>query len=119
MAAEIERGIKRLGEHRYEVQRRTIESVLANMGPLSRSARPVPEMRDGKMAGFRLFAVHSDGPVAMIGLMHGDVISAINGLEITNPDKVIEAFGKLRSASHLSLQLERRGQRITNDYVIR
>jgi hypothetical protein len=28
-------------------------------------------------------------------------------------------FGKLRSASHLSLELQRANQHITNDYVIR
>jgi hypothetical protein len=31
---------------------------------------------------------------------------------------VVEAFGKLRSASHLSLRIERDGQRFANDYDI-
>jgi general secretion pathway protein C len=79
----------------------------------------MPEIKDGRMTGFRLFAVHPNGPVAMIGMRAGDVITSINGLELATPEKVVEAFGKLRSASHLALRFERDGQKLTNDYIIR
>ena len=39
-----------------------------NMGALARAARIVPEMRDGKAAGFRLFSIRPEGPFAKIGL---------------------------------------------------
>jgi general secretion pathway protein C len=116
---ELDKGIKKTGEHSYEVQRATVDSLLGNMSMLSRSARIVPEIRDGRAAGFRLFSVRPDGPFAKIGLQNGDVISAINGLEMTSPDKALEVYTKLKSASHLSVGLERNGQKITKDYSIR
>jgi general secretion pathway protein C len=116
---ELDRGIKKTGEHTYDIQRATLESVLGNMSLLSRSARIVPEIRDGKAAGFRLYSVRPDGPFAKIGMQNGDVLSAINGLEITSPEKALEVYAKLKSASHLSLGLERNGARITKDYSIR
>jgi general secretion pathway protein C len=119
LSQELDRGIKKTGEHTYEIQRGTLESVLGNMSLLSRSARIVPEIRDGKAAGFRLYSVRPDGPFAKIGMQNGDVISSINGLEITSPEKALEVYAKLKSASHLSLGLERNGQRITKDYSIR
>ena len=118
-AAEMQKGIKKLGEHNYELRRNTLESVLGNMALLSRSARIVPEMKDGKAAGFRLFAVRPDGPFALIGMQNGDIISAINGLEITSPEKALEVYSKLKSASHLSLGMERNGSKITKEYKIR
>jgi general secretion pathway protein C len=118
-AADLAKGIKKLGEHNYELQRGTLESVLGNMNLLSRSARIVPEMKDGKAAGFRLFAVRPDGPFAMIGMQNGDIISSINGLEITSPEKALEVYAKLKSASHLSLGMERNSQKITKEYNIR
>jgi general secretion pathway protein C len=118
-AAELAKGIKKLGEHNYELQRSTLESVLGNMALLSRSARIVPEMKDGKAAGFRLFAVRPDGPFAMIGMQNGDIISSINGLEITSPEKALEVYAKLKSASHLSLGMERNSQKVTKEYNIR
>jgi len=117
--AEMEKGIKKLSEHAYEVQRGTVDSLLGNMAVLSRAARIVPEVRDGKASGFRLFSVKSDGPFAKIGLQNGDVIYAINGLEMTSPDKALEIYTKLKSANHLAVALERNGQKITKDYNIR
>jgi general secretion pathway protein C len=119
LTAELQRGIKKTGENNYEVQRGTVDSLLGNMSALSRAARIVPEIKDGRAAGFRLFSVRPDGPFAMIGLQNGDVISAINGLEMTSPDKALEVYTKLKTASHLSVGLERNGQKITKDYNIR
>ena len=118
-AVDLAKGIKKLSEHNYELQRGTLESVLGNMALLSRSARIVPEMKDGKAAGFRLFAVRPDGPFAMIGMQNGDIISSINGLEITSPEKALEVYAKLKSASHLSLGMERNSQKVTKEYNIR
>lgn len=118
-AQEMDRGIRRVSEHQYEIQRSTLESVLGNMNLLSRSARIVPDVRDGRAAGFRLYSVRPDGPFAKIGMQNGDVISAINGLEITSPEKALEVYAKLKSASHLSVGLERNGQKVTKDYSIR
>src|SRR6185369_1865206 len=119
MMQELEKGIKKTGEHSYEVQRQTVDSLLGNMSLLSRSARIVPEIKDGRAAGFRLFSIRPEGPFAKIGLQNGDVISAINGLEMTSPDKALEVYTKLKSASHLSVGLERNGQKITKEYNIR
>ena len=119
LALDLAKGIKKINEHSYELQRNTLESVLGNMALLSRSARIVPEMKDGKAAGFRLFAVRPDGPFAMIGMQNGDIISSIHGLEITSPEKALEVYAKLKSASHLSLGMERNGQKVTKEYNIR
>jgi general secretion pathway protein C len=119
MMAELDKGIKKTGEHSFEVQRGTVDSLLGNMSMLSRSARIVPEIRDGRAAGFRLFSVRPDGPFAKIGLQNGDVISAINGLEMNSPDQALMVYTKLKTANHLSVALERSGQRITKEYSIR
>ncbi|HVU53339.1 MAG TPA: type II secretion system protein GspC [Polyangia bacterium] len=119
LAAELQKGIKKTGENNYEVQRGTVDSLLNNMSALSRAARIVPELKDGRAAGFRLFSVRPDGPFALIGLQNGDVISSINGLEMNSPDQALMVYTKLKSASHLSVGLERNGQKITKEYNIR
>jgi general secretion pathway protein C len=118
-SAELDRGIKKTGEHSYEVQRQTVDALLGNMSALARGARIVPETKDGKPAGFRLFSVKPDGPFAKIGLQNSDVISAINGIEMNSPDQALMVYTKLKSANHLSVAIERNGQKITKDYNIR
>ena len=92
LSAELDKGIKKIGEHNYEVQRSTLDSLLGNMGALAKGARIVPETKDGKSAGFRLFSIRPDGPFAKIGLLNGDVVSAINGLEMNSPDQALLAL---------------------------
>lgn len=115
----MEKGVKKVGENKYEVQHSTVDALLGNMGALARAARIVPEMRDGKSIGFRLLSIKPDGPFGKIGLQNGDIISAINGMEMNSPDKALEVYTKLRTANHLSVGLERNGQKITEDYNIR
>jgi general secretion pathway protein C len=115
----LDKGIKKTGPNSYEVQHATLDSLLGNMAVLSKAARIVPEMKDGKSAGFRLLAIKSDGPFGKIGLQNGDVISAINGMEMTSPDNALMVYTKLKTANHLSVGLERNGQKVTMDYNIR
>jgi general secretion pathway protein C len=119
LAAELDKGIKKLSEHKYEVQRTAVDALLGNMAALAKGARIVPEVKDGRPAGFRLFSIRPEGPFAKIGLQNGDVISSINGLEMTSPDKALEVYTKLKTANHLSVGLERNGQKISKDYNIR
>ena len=115
----LDEGIREIGPNKYEIQRQTLQQVLGNMNLLSRSARIVPEVRDGQPAGFRLYSVKPEGPFAKIGMQNGDVIFSINGLEMTSPEKALMLYTKLKSAAHLSVGLERNGKRTTKDYAIR
>jgi general secretion pathway protein C len=116
---ELERGIRKVGDRRYEVQRSTVESVMGNLSLLSRSARIVADVRGGKPHGLRLLAVRPNGPLAKIGLQNGDVLVSINGINMTSPAKGLEVYSKLKSASHVALGLERGGKQVSQEYTIR
>jgi len=118
-AQELDRGIRKLAEGRYEIKRVSLELALGNLGLLARSVRVMPDTRDGKPFGFVLFAIMADGPVAKLGLRNGDVLVSINGLDIATPDRVLDAYGKLKTAPHLVLGLIREKHEITQDYTIR
>jgi general secretion pathway protein C len=112
-------GIRQLGERRYEIQRRTLEAWTGDLPQLAKEVRVAPEMLDGKPAGLRLDGIRSSGPLAAIGLRSGDVIRAINGLELDSPERAIDAYLKLRAASHISIAADRAGRRIELDYDVR
>jgi hypothetical protein len=42
LSAELDKGIKKTGEHNYEVQRSTLDSLLGNMGALARARASFP-----------------------------------------------------------------------------
>jgi len=118
-AQDLDRGIRKLTERGYEIKRSTLDLALGNLGLLARSVRVMPEARDGKPLGFRLFAIAADGPIAKLGLRNNDVLVSINGLDLTTPDRVLDAYGKLKEAPHLILGLLRESDELTQDYTVR
>jgi len=112
-------GIRQLGDGRYEIQRRTLEAWTGNLPQVAGDVRAVPVILDGKPAGLRLDGIRPDGPLAAIGLRSGDVIRAINGLDLDSPERAIDAYVKLRAASHISIAADRAGRRIQLDYDVR
>jgi len=118
LAVELEAGIKRTGEHRYDVSRSTIESMLGKLDSARAPARLEPDLRDGQAVGVRLRDVRADGPFAKIGLRDGDVVSAVNGLATNVPQNALAIYASLRSDTHLSVVLERDGRPIPTEYDI-
>jgi len=70
---------------------------------LLKSARIVPEQRDGKTIGVRIFGSSPDTEAGKLGLQNGDRIEAINGEALERPEQLAQR------AEHLSLSLSRRG----------
>lgn len=101
------------------VERQLVEKLLSNTAALATAARFVPSIKDGKPNGFKLYAIRPNSIFGRIGLQNGDTIKGINGLDMSSPDKALEVYTKLRNASHLSVQVERRGESLTLDYSIR
>jgi hypothetical protein len=118
-AQELDRGIRKLVERRYEIKRNTLELALGNLRLLANSVRVIPDARDGKPFGFRLFAIVADGPVAKLGLRDDDVLVSINGLDIATAEHVLDAYNKLKTAPRLVLGLVRERHEITQEYTIR
>jgi general secretion pathway protein C len=101
------------------VDRALVERLLANTTMLASAARFVPSMKDGKPNGFKLYAIRPNSIFGKLQLQNGDTIRAINGSEMSTPDAALALYSKLRNASHLSVQVERRGETVTLDYAIR
>ena len=116
---EVSKGIRKVGEGKYEIQRSALNRVLANTTMLARSARIVPSVRNGKPNGFKLYAIRPGSLYSLLGMFNGDTINAINGHPITTPDKALEVYTKLRSASHVTISFTRRGTPVSHEYNIR
>ncbi len=117
--ADLAKGIRKLGDNKYEIDRDLINKLLANTGALATTARIVPSQKDGKPNGFRVYGIRPGGIWSAIGVENGDTIHAINGLEMTTPDKALEVYTKIKNAAHLSISLSRRNNPVTMDYSIR
>jgi general secretion pathway protein C len=85
---------------------------------LLQSVRVVPEQMNGKVVGLRLFGIRPASLLGTLGLKNGDRLESINGFDVTNPEKALEAYARLRTAPHLQLRLVRSGRPLEVDLNI-
>jgi general secretion pathway protein C len=107
--------VRKVGENQYVIRRQDLMKVTGNLNSLARQARIVPSKKDN---GFKVFSITKDSLYSKIGIQNGDVIKSINGIELSSPDKALEAYSRLQSASKLSLDIIRRGSNETMEYTI-
>jgi general secretion pathway protein C len=119
LMAQVDAGIKKVDDSNYEVDRNLVEQVLANPMAFAKGARVVPAIKNGKPNGFKLYAIRPNSAFAKLGLMNGDTVSAVNGMEITTAEKGLEIYQKVREQSNISIQVTRRGKPVTLNYTIR
>ncbi|MCE9577661.1 MAG: hypothetical protein K8W52_31210 [Deltaproteobacteria bacterium] len=119
MAAAVAAGVKKIDDSNYEISRDLVDKVLSNPMAVAKGARVVPSVKDGKANGFKLYAIRPSSVYAQIGLANGDTIHAINGFDLTSPDKALEVYTKVKEATALTVQVTRRGKEMTINYAIK
>jgi general secretion pathway protein C len=115
----LESGISRDGPNQFSLRRNTVDRILENQAELMRTTRVMPHTEGGRIVGLTMFGVRSNNLLGRIGLVNGDVLTRINGLEIASPDKALEAYARLRTADRLQVSVIRNGQPVNIDFNIR
>lgn len=108
-APEIAVNVQRLSETEFNLRRGAFDKLLANALDLGRHLRIVPETKDGRKLGVRLLGVRPGTWLSALGIQNGDRVESINGFECANPEKLLEAYARLRTTDELKVQLTRRG----------
>lgn len=115
---ELDQGI-RCQDNLCTIDRGLFDKLLADGNQLASGGRMVPATKDGVVSGIKIFGIRPGSVFARLGLQNGDLIKTINGLDISTPDKALDAYTRLRSSSALLLELERRGKNLTLNLQLR
>jgi general secretion pathway protein C len=115
----IAKGISKVSATEFNIDRGVVDKILENQADLMRQARIVPEQENGKVVGIRLFGVRPDTLLGVLGMENGDRLQTINGFDMASPEKALEAYARLRTADHLTVQVNRRGANTNLDYNIK
>jgi len=119
VSKDISDKIHKVSATEFNVERSVIDGILENQAELMKSARIVPEKEGDKVVGIRLFGVKPDSLLGTLGIENGDRLSAINGFEMSDPQKALEAYTKLRTADHLTVAVNRHGTPVNIDFNIK
>lgn len=114
LTAALDAGVRSIDATTFEVDRGLIERVIARPQSAARGARV--SLREG---GLRLSGVRPDSAHARLGLQSGDTIQSVNGVDLSSPDKMLEAVTQLRNETRISLSVTRKRQPVTLTYHVR
>jgi general secretion pathway protein C len=118
MDPELKKKIKKISETDFEIDRSAVDKILDNQADLMKSARIVPEQKDGKIVGVRMFGIRPETLLGQLGMTNGDRLETINGFDMGSPEKALEAYARLRTAGNLTVTVNRRGKPVVINYKI-
>jgi general secretion pathway protein C len=111
--------VRRIDDNNFVMDRREVEGVLQDFNKLLTQIRVVPHFADGKPDGFKVFNIRPGSLFASLGMVNGDIIKRVNGLDITGPEQALQMFQQLRDESQVTVDLERFRKNLTLNYEIR
>ena len=107
LLAAVKSQIQKVSDTEFNIDRSVVDKILENQAELMKSTRIVPDTKDGKVLGIRLFGIKTDSLLAALGLQTGDRLASINGFNMGSPEKALEAYARLRTASQLDIVVNR------------
>jgi len=115
---ELDEGIEKVSDTRFNIQRSLVDKALANQGSLMKAARVIPHDENGRVVGVKLYGIRRTSLLGRLGVRNGDMLRTINGFDMTSPDTALEAYSVLRSANKLTLAVKRQNKEMTIEYNI-
>lgn len=104
LEAEVKSKITKLGDNEFEVDKSGVELIIQHYAKLAGSLR-------GKATkdGMKLTGIKDSSILGELGMKNGDMLQTINGFDMSDPDKAVDAYAKLRRAGKLDLAYTRDG----------
>ncbi|MGB7292964.1 MAG: type II secretion system protein GspC [Thermodesulfobacteriota bacterium] len=107
-------GINQIDEGVYEIDRKMMDELLSNPNDILTKARVVPHDD-----GLRFFAIRPNSIFSKIGIRNGDTVHKINDVDLDNVENAFTLFEELRGQSRFSIDLTRRGKKLTYEYTVK
>jgi general secretion pathway protein C len=89
------------------------QEIANNPQRLMDVVRAMPVMDHGKLTGYRIYPAGNPGVFNQLGLKPGDVVTAVNGIPLTDPAQSMRVLSSLKTTEQVSVSLTRNGQQQT------
>jgi general secretion pathway protein C len=86
------------------------EIAQRNPAAITEIMRPQPVFANGQQRGYRVYPGRNRQQFARLGLMPGDLVTAINGAALDDPARGLEILQSMNSATDVTVTIERNGQ---------
>jgi general secretion pathway protein C len=81
-----------------------------NPSAITEIIRPQPVFANGQQRGYRVYPGRNRQQFSKLGLMPGDLVTAINGTPLDDPARGMEILQSMNTATQVTVTVERNGQ---------
>jgi general secretion pathway protein C len=92
------------------IGQRLQELAAQNPAAITEIIRPQPVFANGQQRGYRVYPGRNRQQFSRLGLMPGDLVTAINGTPLDDPARGMEILQSMNSATEVTVTVERNGQ---------
>jgi general secretion pathway protein C len=86
------------------------ELLSQNQTAVNDILRPQPVFAGGQLRGYRVYPGRSRGQFAKLGLQPGDLVTAVNGAALDDPNRALETLRGIGAGPAVTLTIDRNGQ---------
>lgn len=101
------------------LSREDVNRKLKDPNAIYKNARFGPHLVDGKIDGYKLYQVARDHVFYSLGARSGDVIRRVNGMPLSDTEKMLELWNSVKMAPKITVDLERQGKIISYEFIVR
>lgn len=100
----------------FSLDKQYVQTAMSDMNALLQSARIRPFIRNGKPQGFELSRIRKDSLFDRLHLHDGDILLGTEGMDITNPQQILNLSKELKNKDAVKLRLNRKGRDMLFEY---
>lgn len=86
------------------------QQIATNPEKLMDVVRAMPVQEQGKLTGYRIYPAGNAPLFSQLGLHPGDVVTAVNGIPLTDPAQSMRVLSAVKTSDQITLTLTRNGQ---------
>ena len=114
----MNKSIESVSDTEKNIDRGLLDYLMENKQMLMQSGRILPNIVNDEISGFKVYGIRKTSLWGKIGVQNGDVVNSVNGISFTGPEAAWQAFSKLSSTDHLTVNITRRGKNMNLDINI-
>ena len=93
----------------FQINKRFMKEKLSDLSNILTQAKAIPITNPDGTMSFRIEEVEPSGVFALLGITNGDVITKVNGQQITSYNEVMGMFSQLANLNGLNITVTRNG----------
>jgi len=115
---QLRKGLRILPDGSYSLSRELLLNALKNPGGAAAGAYFKLREQDGQAMGMEVRGVRDGSTLSQMGIRTGDVVSTINGIDVSTPLGLLDALRTARESEAITLSIVRDGRERALRYAV-